>query len=65
MHNAICNLTKRYGAWGVLVSGAISLEIRQGEVLGVFGPNGAGKTALVRQMGGTVFKARQEVVAAG
>lgn len=29
----------------------ISLEIRQGEILGVLGPNGAGKTTLLRMLG--------------
>lgn len=48
----IHNLTKRYGTRGVLANDAISLDIRQGEVLGIFGPNGAGKTTLVRQITG-------------
>jgi len=48
----IQDLTKRYGTQGVLANDAISLEVRQGEMLGVFGPNGAGKTTLVRQMTG-------------
>ncbi|GAO74286.1 ABC transporter ATP-binding protein [Meiothermus ruber] len=48
----IRKLTKRYGARGVLANDAISLDIRQGEILGVFGPNGAGKTTLVRQITG-------------
>ncbi len=29
----------------------ISLEIREGEILGVLGPNGAGKTTLLRMLG--------------
>ncbi|RIH84091.1 ABC transporter ATP-binding protein [Calidithermus roseus] len=46
----IRELTKRYEARGVLANDAISLDIRQGEILGVFGPNGAGKTTFVRQI---------------
>jgi hypothetical protein len=46
----IRELTKRYRPRGVLASDAISLDIRQGEILGIFGPNGAGKTTLVRQI---------------
>ena len=30
----------------------ISLELREGEVLGIIGPNGAGKTSLINQIGG-------------
>jgi ABC-type multidrug transport system ATPase subunit len=46
----IRELTKRYRPRGVLANDAISLDIRQGEILGIFGPNGAGKTTLVRQI---------------
>jgi branched-chain amino acid transport system permease protein len=37
-------LTKRYG--GVVALNAVSLEIREHELIGIVGPNGAGKTTL-------------------
>jgi len=49
---AVRELTKRYESSGVLANDSISLDIRQGENLGVFGPNGAGKTTFVRQIAG-------------
>lgn len=48
---AVQSLTKRYRQ-GKLANDGLVLELRQGEILGVFGPNGAGKTTLVRQMVG-------------
>ncbi len=46
----IRQLTKRYEPGGVLANDSISLDIRQGEIVGIFGPNGAGKTTFVRQI---------------
>jgi len=47
---AVRELTKRYESSGVLANDSISLDIRQGENVGIFGPNGAGKTTFVRQI---------------
>lgn len=46
----IRQLTKRYEQGGVLANDSISLDVHQGEILGIFGPNGAGKTTFVRQI---------------
>jgi len=43
-------LTKRYG--GLLVTDAVSLDIRGGEIHALIGPNGAGKTTLINQLSG-------------
>jgi branched-chain amino acid transport system ATP-binding protein len=45
-------LTKRYGA--VVVADGISLDLAEGEALGIIGPNGAGKTSLFNLVAGTV-----------
>ena len=43
-------LVKRYG--GVLVTDAVSIDVRPGELHAVIGPNGAGKTTLINQLSG-------------
>lgn len=45
-------LTRRYG--GLVAVDEVSIEIRQGEILGVIGPNGAGKTTLFDVINGLV-----------
>lgn len=35
---------------GVIANNAVSLEVREGEIVGILGPNGAGKTTLIRQI---------------
>jgi ABC-2 type transport system ATP-binding protein len=51
---SIQSLTKIYKDGNVLANDNISLQIKQGEIFGVFGPNGAGKTTLVKQMAGLI-----------
>jgi branched-chain amino acid transport system ATP-binding protein len=46
------HLKKSYGA--LVVTDGISLEVTQGEILGILGPNGAGKTTLFNLIAGTV-----------
>jgi ABC-2 type transport system ATP-binding protein len=45
-------LIKRYGDQQAL--GAVSFDVRQGEVLGLIGPNGAGKTTLLEAVAGVL-----------
>jgi branched-chain amino acid transport system ATP-binding protein len=46
------NLSKRYGA--LVVTDALSLDVGEGEIVGILGPNGAGKTSLFNLVAGTV-----------
>jgi len=43
-------LVKRYG--GLLVTDAVSIDVRPGELHAIIGPNGAGKTTLINQLSG-------------
>lgn len=44
------NICKHFG--GVKVSNNMSMEIKEGEILGIMGPNGAGKTTLINMISG-------------
>lgn len=44
------SLVKRFG--GLLVTDAVSLDVRPNEVHAIIGPNGAGKTTLINQLSG-------------
>lgn len=46
------DLTKRYRRGAVLANDGITVDIYEGESLGIFGPNAAGKTTFVRQLAG-------------
>jgi len=43
-------ITKRYGT--LLVTDAVSIDVREGELHAIIGPNGAGKTTLINQLSG-------------
>ena len=49
---AVENVEFAYGGSSIL--NGLSLEVRDGEMLGVVGPNGSGKTTLMRLVGGTL-----------
>ena len=57
------DLRKSYGA--LVVADGLSLDVREGEILGVLGPNGAGKTTLFNLIAGTVRPDSGRVVFAG
>jgi branched-chain amino acid transport system ATP-binding protein len=49
---SLTNLKKRYGA--LIVTDDLSLNVSEGEIVGILGPNGAGKTTLFNLIAGTV-----------
>ena len=49
---SLSSLTKNYGA--LVVTDALSLDVAEGEIVGILGPNGAGKTTLFNLVAGTV-----------
>ncbi len=57
------DVAKRFG--GVAALDGVSLELRQGEVLGLIGPNGSGKTTLIDVVSGYVSPDSGRVVYQG
>ncbi|MCW2839995.1 MAG: hypothetical protein JWR55_1478 [Aeromicrobium sp.] len=56
-------LSKRFG--GVAAVNGVSLELREGDILGVIGPNGAGKTTLINMISGAMVPSGGRVTLAG
>ena len=57
------SLSKKYGA--LVVTDAVSLDVAEGEIVGILGPNGAGKTTLFNIVAGTIKPDRGAVHFAG
>lgn len=53
------NLTKKYGSY-TAVDG-ISMDLKEGEILGVLGPNGAGKTTTIQMLLGILTPTNGEI----
>jgi ABC-type branched-subunit amino acid transport system ATPase component/predicted MFS family arabinose efflux permease len=57
------NLQKRYG--GIVATDDVSLQLRDGQILGLIGPNGSGKTTLFELISGFVEADAGEVILLG
>ncbi len=60
---AIENATKFYGRFAAVRD--VSLQVAQGEVLGLLGPNGSGKTTLLRMLTGYLLPSAGRLSVAG
>jgi ABC-2 type transport system ATP-binding protein len=57
------HVTKRYGKAAAVQD--VTLQVEQGEVLGLLGPNGSGKTTLLRMLAGYLAPTAGRVLVAG
>jgi branched-chain amino acid transport system ATP-binding protein len=57
------HLTKRFG--GLEAVSKVSLDIQQGELIGLIGPNGAGKTTLVNLLSGNLSPTQGSIIYQG
>lgn len=57
------NITKRFG--GLVAVDKVSLEINEGELIGIVGPNGSGKTTLFNVISGVYTPEEGKVIFAG
>ena len=57
------NITKRFG--GLIAVNNLSLEIQEGEAIGIVGPNGSGKTTLFNVISGVYFPEEGRVIYEG
>jgi Cu-processing system ATP-binding protein len=63
MRIELCSISKNYGE--IKAVDSISMEIRQGEVLGLVGPNGSGKSTLLKIMLGIIRPSAGKVLVNG
>ena len=56
----ISNLTVRYGS--ILALRGISLEVNEGEIVGVIGPNGAGKSTMLMASAAAILVAEGDII---
>ena len=54
-------ITSKKKGPGINALNNITLEVKQGEIFGLFGPNGAGKTTFLSILAGTVVKTKGKV----
>ena len=59
----LSDITVRYGPF--LAVDGVSLQVSQGEIIGLVGPNGAGKSSLVKAIGGSVLPKTGRIVFGG
>lgn len=57
------NVTKRFG--GLTAVNSVTLDLSDGEILGIIGPNGAGKTTLFNMISGAIPPDEGEVIYQG
>jgi branched-chain amino acid transport system ATP-binding protein len=57
------NLNKRFG--GLVAVSELSLDVHQGEILGLIGPNGAGKSTVLNMIGGTLSPTMGKIIFKG
>lgn len=62
---SIENVSKSYSSKAPLAVDDVSLEIRDGEILGLVGLNGAGKTTTIRMASGIIFPSGGRIVVDG
>jgi branched-chain amino acid transport system ATP-binding protein len=60
---SICNLSKHFG--GLVAINDLSLDIAQGEILGLIGPNGAGKTTVLNIISGSILPSQGKCIFKG
>jgi ABC-type branched-subunit amino acid transport system ATPase component len=60
---SVRSVTKRFG--GLTAVNGVSLDLGEGEILGIIGPNGAGKTTLFNVISGAIPPDEGEVVYGG
>jgi branched-chain amino acid transport system ATP-binding protein len=59
----VSGLTKRFG--GFIALNEVSMEVREGEILGLIGPNGSGKTTLFNCISGALLPSEGSITLGG